>query len=350
MSHDHITTRSTAKPGPQPPERLPDLLPDFHNLGVILRILAGLNVVFLLGILANPVIGNLSSTALQTAAWFEPLLLGCVGLLALLQRGLQPLPYWRAHWIVVGLCGGASWLGARQLDRLIPDLIPLDNLRLSILAMACAIGTLGYFRLRGRALSPLLAEARLQALTARIRPHFLFNSMNAILSLIRKDPRRAETALENLADLIRVLMADNRSLSTLQRELELARHYLELEGLRLGERLRVDWFTENMPDNALIPPLILQPLLENAVYHGIEPAIEPGVIQVTVFQIRRELHIDIRNPCLPVRTPRQGGNGMALENIRERLMLHFDAEASLTTTVSRQTYQVHIVMPLREVA
>ena len=97
---------------------------------------------------------------------------------------------------------------------------------------------LGYFDLRGRALSPALTEARLQALQARIRPHFLFNSINAVLSLMRQDPRRAESALEDMADLFRVLMADNRELTPLAREIELCRQYLDLEQLRLGERLQ----------------------------------------------------------------------------------------------------------------
>ncbi|MDO9189761.1 MAG: histidine kinase, partial [Sulfurimicrobium sp.] len=125
---------------------------------------------------------------------------------------------------------------------------------------------LAYFNLRSRALSPALAEARLQALQARIRPHFLFNSINAVLSLIRSNPKRAESALEDMADLFRVLMADNLNLVSLEREVALSRQYLGLEQLRLGERLQVTWHIEKMPSDALIPPLVLQPLLENAVY------------------------------------------------------------------------------------
>ena len=116
---------------------------------------------------------------------------------------------------------------------------------------------------------------------ARIRPHFLFNSINAVLSLIRCDPKRAERALEDMADLFRVLMADNRQLAPLEQEVALCRQYLELEHLRLGERLQVAWHIEKMPRDALIPPLVLQPLLENAVYHGIEPPAEPGEIAST---------------------------------------------------------------------
>ena len=131
-----------------------------------------------------------------------------------------------------------------------------------------------------------------------------------------------------MADLFRVLMADNRELSTLAHEVELRRQYLDLEQLRLGERLQVEWHIENMPGDALIPPLVLQPLVENAVYHGIEPLAEPGVISINVYKSRDEVHLVLRNPYRKDGN-HHAGNKMALGNIRERLALHFDAEASL---------------------
>jgi two-component system sensor histidine kinase AlgZ len=201
-----------------------------------------------------------------------------------------------------------------------------------------------YFNLRNRALSPALTEARLQALQARIRPHFLFNSINAVLSLIRAEPRRAETALEDMADLFRVLMADNRDLAPLENEVELCRQYLALEQLRLGERLQIDWHVDNMPKDALMPPLVLQPLLENAVYHGIEPSIQPGVISVNIYHVRDQVHMVLRNPY-PKYGDHHAGNKMALGNIRERLALHFDAEASLQARVGESEYEVHITIP-----
>jgi two-component system sensor histidine kinase AlgZ len=203
-----------------------------------------------------------------------------------------------------------------------------------------------YFHLRNRALSPALTEARLQALQARIRPHFLYNSINAVLSLIREEPKRAEAALEDMADLFRVLMADNRNLGTLMREVELTRQYLDLEQLRLGERLKVDWHIDNLPGEALIPPLVLQPLVENAVYHGIEPSAEPGVVSINIYKVRDEVHLVMRNPYRKDGT-HHAGNKMAVGNIRERLALHFDAEASLRTSVTDNAYQVHIVIPYR---
>jgi two-component system sensor histidine kinase AlgZ len=205
---------------------------------------------------------------------------------------------------------------------------------------------LAYFNMRSRALSPAVTEARLQALQARIRPHFLFNSINAVLSLIRSDPHRAETALEDLADLFRVLMADNRQLVPLEGELALCKQYLALETLRLGERLKLVWHIDHMPNEALIPPLLLQPLLENAVYHGIEPCHEGGEIVIDIYRKGNEVHLLLSNPYR-----RDGqhhtGNKMALSNIRERLALHFDAEGQLRIRITDHQYQVHIVIPYR---
>ena len=153
-----------------------------------------------------------------------------------------------------------------------------------------------YFGLRAKALSPAIAESRLQALQARIRPHFLFNSINAVLSLVRSDPKRAETALLDMADLFRVLMRDNRELVPIADEIELCRQYLELEKLRLSDRLQVEWHLNNMPGDALVPPLVLQPLLENAVYHGIEPSSTPGVVSINIFCKGGDVHAILRNP------------------------------------------------------
>jgi len=213
--------------------------------------------------------------------------------------------------------------------------------------LVASVLMLAYFHLRARALSPAIAEARLQALQARIRPHFLFNSINAVLSLVRKEPARAETALQDMADLFRVLMRDNRDLTPLADEVELCRQYLELEQLRLGERLTVDWNLKSMPGDALVPPLVLQPLLENAVYHGIEPSSEPGVVSVNVFLTRGVVHAILRNPYRKEGGRHHSGNKMALGNVRERLALHFDAEASLESRVTKDGYEVHIRLPYR---
>ena len=154
--------------------------------------------------------------------------------------------------------------------------------RTLVLARRGRGAVLAYLRLHTKAYSPALAEARLQALQARIRPHFLFNSLNAVLSLIRRDPKRAERTLEDLADLFRALMSDGRSLVRLADEISLIERYAAIEQLRLGERLRMSWDLDNAPVDAMLPPLVLQPLLENAVYHGVEPGTGIGDVLVRI--------------------------------------------------------------------
>jgi two-component system sensor histidine kinase AlgZ len=324
-----------------------DALPDFRNLGVTLRIV--FIVLILAGFAAltrSASLAHLFDNFLQVLAPVQPVLV--VSLLALWagSRSLRRLPY--AQGIVMVLCLELAIVALTHhlVQQLFPG-DPYEALQRYLLITLLSTGLiLYYFHLRSRALSPALTEARLQALQARIRPHFLFNSINAVLSLIRQEPKRAETALEDLADLFRVLMADNRDLSTLEREVELTRQYLSLEQLRLGDRLRVEWHIDKMPAEALIPPLVLQPLVENAVYHGVEPSAEPGVVSVHAYKARDEVHIVLKNPYRRSAS-HHSGNRMALANIRERLSLHFDAEAGLRTTVTDDAYQVHIVMPYR---
>ncbi|MCU7907144.1 MAG: sensor histidine kinase [Candidatus Thiodiazotropha sp. (ex Epidulcina cf. delphinae)] len=189
-------------------------------------------------------------------------------------------------------------------------------------------------------------SARLQALYSRIRPHFLFNSMNTIASLTRSDPKLAEEVVEDLADLFRVSLGDAGRPSTLGRELELAHQYLSIERYRLGERLTLVWDLNDLPEQAMIPPLILQPLLENAVYHGIEPAADGGTITITGYYRRKRINLSIRNtlPGAGESSHRQG-NRLALENIRARLAGVFDMEASLTESNVEGDHQVRLVIP-----
>jgi two-component system sensor histidine kinase AlgZ len=244
--------------------------------------------------------------------------------------------------LTVGIGVGVHLLLARDLPQ------PPHALARYLMLTLVVLGVLaGYFALRAKALSPAITESRLQALQARIRPHFLFNSINAVLSLVRKDPKQAENALLDMADLFRVLMRDNRELVPLNDEIELCQQYLALEKLRLGDRLQVDWHLNSMPGNALVPPLLLQPLLENAVYHGIEPSSSPGVVSINIFYRGGEVHAILRNPYQSSGGNHHAGNKMALGNIRERLTLHFDAEASLESRVRDSIYEVHIRIPYR---
>ncbi|OGT91947.1 MAG: hypothetical protein A2286_11955 [Gammaproteobacteria bacterium RIFOXYA12_FULL_61_12] len=191
------------------------------------------------------------------------------------------------------------------------------------------------------------ARARFQALQSRIRPHFLFNSMNTIATLTRIDPQLAESLVEDLADLFRASLSEADRLSTLGEELSLARRYLGIEGLRLGGRLGVEWSLEGLPEEAALPRLTLQPLLENAVYHGIEKLPQGGKISVAGERQGDRIFIRLSNP-IPSSDAGQDrrGQGMALENVRQRLRGVFGERARLTVTKDVDRYQTQLEFPL----
>jgi two-component system sensor histidine kinase AlgZ len=324
--------------------RHPGLLPDFGNLGVMLRVLVTVTVMTVMAAaLKSGDWTGLWTEFLQLSVLVQPVLLVSLLVFAVCRRLLARLSYAGAIMVVLGTVMLLTTLIFKMTADLM-DMSPAVLPRFWLFAGGATLILLGYFNLRNRALSPAISEARLQALQARIRPHFLFNSLNAVLSLMRSEPKRAELALEDLADLFRVLMGDNRDLVPVETELKLCRQYLAIEALRLGDRLQVEWHLENAPRDALIPPLVLQPLIENAVYHGIEPGAEPGVISINVFHVRKELHMVIKNPYRKDGA-HHGGNKMAVGNIRERLALHFDAEASMQMRVYENRYEVHIIVP-----
>jgi two-component system sensor histidine kinase AlgZ len=170
------------------------------------------------------------------------------------------------------------------------------------------------------------ARARVHALQARIRPHFLFNSMNTIASLTRSDPSLAESAVQDLADLFRANLSEKRNTITLAEELEVAKIYQRIEQIRLGDRLKVVWNIGQLPMRALVPGLLLQPLLENAIYHGIEPRPEGGAVTVTGELAGGLVTVVVRNP-IPDRHIERDGNRLAMSNIKERLSLMYGDRA-----------------------
>lgn len=192
------------------------------------------------------------------------------------------------------------------------------------------------------------AQARIQALQARIHPHFLFNSLNTIAALTVSNPALAEEVVQDLAELFRVTMRDLCERVTLQQELDFTRSYLRIESQRLGGRLLVDWTLKNLPLQAHVPALILQPLVENAVYHGIEPSAGGGRVHILGTYNRGVLRLEVRNPlpAQPVRQRSGGGNRMALNNIRERLQLAFGPEARLEMDQREGLYRVRVLFPL----
>jgi two-component system sensor histidine kinase AlgZ len=193
----------------------------------------------------------------------------------------------------------------------------------------------------------LRAAARVHALQARIRPHFLFNSMNTIAALTRSNPPRAEAAVQDLADLFRATLSDKRDTITLAEELEVARTYQRMEQLRLGGRLHVLWRTEALPGSALVPGLMIQPLLENAIYHGIEPRAEGGTVTITGEVAAGLITIVVRNPLDPAPGLREG-NRLALANIRERLDLMYGERALMKSGRFDSEYIVTLRFPLIE--
>ena len=320
-------------------------LPNFCNLGVMLRALVVVNLfVLAAAVLAAARGADFAAEFLSYAAFTEPALIVSLLVLCATRRVLHALPYAVSWMLVLAFELALAWTMFHMMRGLIPTRSDDSFAPMAVLTLFVTACTLAYFDLRSRALSPAVAEARIQALQARIRPHFLYNSINAVLSLMRSEPRRAERALEDMADLFRVLMADNRTLAPIAQEVELAKQYLAIEAIRLGDRLRVAWKTDGVPADALIPPLVLQPLVENAVYHGIEPAEGGGEIAIEIARVGNQVVLSLANP-LPAEQRQTAGNRMAIANIRERLQLHFDAEADMKAEVRDGMYRMTIRIP-----
>jgi two-component system sensor histidine kinase AlgZ len=187
------------------------------------------------------------------------------------------------------------------------------------------------------------SKAQVDALQARIRPHFLFNSMNTIASLIRTRPAEAERTVEDLADLFRAALGSGAAEGTLGEELDLMEHYLRIEKLRLGERLRVDLDLAALPRNLPLPRLLLQPLVENAIYHGVQPLAGGGTIRVEGRRTPGRVEIEIRNPLPPDAAPSR--NGVALANIRARIEYHFGKRGELSVEPGGGEYVVTVRLP-----
>jgi two-component system sensor histidine kinase AlgZ len=190
-------------------------------------------------------------------------------------------------------------------------------------------------------------QSRIQALQSRIRPHFLFNSMNIIASLIAVDPDTAEAVVEDLSELFRASLNDAGNQVGIREELDLCERYVRIESLRLGDRLQLDWQLEDVPRSVQIPLLTLQPLLENAIYHGIQPLPEGGTITVRLWLEKEFVNIRITNPLPPANTRYQSqGNRMALNNIRSRLNVLYGARAELNTRSEDGIYATTLRYPL----
>ncbi|MDO9073800.1 MAG: histidine kinase [Rubrivivax sp.] len=269
-----------------------------------------------------------------------------------LQRPLRALGAASRAAVVLGLGGAAGLLAWWPLAwaGLAGEGHALKLVAVALSGVGFAALLWAWLDLRARIWHPANASARLAELQSRIRPHFLFNALNTALALVRVDPARAEAVLEDLAELFRVALAEVGASVSLAEEIALARHYLAIEQVRFGPRLVVQWDIDPRVHAARVPPLVLQPLVENAVRHGIEPAARGGRVWVKAVVQRGQAVVTVSNTLAG--DPGQPGHGMALHNVRERLRLLHDVGAQVDvwrkpgTDGEADQFHARVMLPL----
>ncbi len=227
---------------------------------------------------------------------------------------------------LAGFAEPAPWLGSASAGALMAGLL-----------VAALV-----WRAKGR--TPATTTARLTELQSRIRPHFLFNTLNTAIALVREEPARAEAILEDLAELFRHALIDQGEAVTLAQEVALARRYIEIEQARFGDRLRVEWSIDEATGCAMLPPLLLQPLVENAVKHGVEPSDTGAEIRISTECRAGHAVIKVTNTVPAGQGPQ--GHGVALANVRDRLSLLHDLQGTFRAALVDGVYQVRIEVPL----
>ncbi len=257
---------------------------------------------------------------------------------------LDVMAQWGAAVLLGALCSAAGWSWVSLLA--LPDTHAGLGVFAPMLAgAAISAAIFHWLRLRAGMQLPATTTARLTELQSRIRPHFLFNTLNSAIALVRADPPKAEEVLEDLAELFRSALTETGQQVTLGEEIELARRYLAIEQVRFGPRLKVHWDLDPAAAPALVPPLLLQPLVENAVKHGVEPSTEPGTVRVRTRIKNHQAVIHVTNGVPP--GPPRPGQGIALRNVRERLRLLHDVAAQFDAGISEPgVYRVRIVLPM----
>jgi len=248
----------------------------------------------------------------------------------------------RMSWLLGQWAGLTAWGASPGSNGLLPTVLaPL------LAGAALAVGITLWLQWREQARFPAEATARLAELQSRIRPHFLFNTLNTALALVRLDPQRAEDVLEDLSELFRVALTASGESTTLDGEIDLAKRYLAIEQIRFGDRLKVQWELDPAAGRARVPPLLLQPLVENAVHHGVEPGEEGGLIRIRTRLMGGRVQVSIVN-TVP-NTPPRPGHGMALHNVKERLHLMHDVASHFETRLHEGVFRVQITLPSGEV-
>ncbi len=338
-----VFQESTPPAQPAPAPVADALVFDACHVGVVLR--AVLFVQAVVGVAAlfgsASLLHWLGQMALLTGASLPATLLWLV-LTCSLKRVLAKLaPAWQqAGGVLLGALAGVYgcallfWLGL--LERPPWWASAAGGALLAALLVAALVA-------RARERAPAAAQARLAELQARIRPHFLFNTLNSAIALVRAEPARAERLLEDLSDLFRSALAEQASSVSLADEIALARAYLAIEQVRFGERLQLQWQLDPAAESARLPPLLLQPLVENAVKHGVEPSADGARIKISTQRRGSVVVIKVSNTVPGVSAT--AGHGLALANVRERLSLLHDVQGRFQYGRKDDVFQVRIELP-----
>jgi two-component system sensor histidine kinase AlgZ len=328
---------------------------DVCHVGVVLRAVLFIHVVVAIGtaFAATSLGAWLSLFALGTVVALPGLLLWLI-VACLLKRSLaslSPSLQWLAALSLGALSGAAGWSQLWLSGLAVPVTVGSAGLAGSgswaaavLAGVAFSAAIFYWLTLRAQSQLPADQAARLAELQSRIRPHFLFNTLNTAIALARVDPARTEGLLEDLAELFRVALSDTGVSVSLADEVDLAQRYLAIEQIRFGDRLRVTWELDPAAGAARVPPLMLQPLVENAVRHGVEPSAGGGTIRVRTRVERGQVVIAIANSVPRGRA--RPGNGIALRNVQERLRLMHDVSAKFQATLDGDVHRVQIVVPL----
>jgi two-component system sensor histidine kinase AlgZ len=324
---------------------------DVCQVGVVLRgvlfVEAVLAVAALFG--ASTPADWLGQVAILTGGALPGTLLWLVALCAARKRLARWRPAWQqAAGAALGALAGLYGCG---LLRLTGALGQAPWVASALAGVLFALVAMGWLVLRARGRTPAATTARLEDLQSRIRPHFLFNTLNSAIALVREEPAKAETMLEDLAELFRQALADPRESVTLADEIGLAERYLAIEQVRFGERLRIRWDLDIAASGARLPPLLLQPLVENAVKHGVEPSPKGGKLRIRTERRGGRVVIEVTNTLPPLRwaeQPLPRGHGIALANVRDRLRLLHDMQAQFRAGVDQDNYRVRIDIPAPE--
>ena len=339
-------------------EEHPHWLPDFCSLPVLFAVMVVAELLVLVAEIApsdemRPLLPRLATVSVF-AQW---LALVCAVCLCKLRPQLERLSPWLGVLAAYALMLAITVIGSAlvfEIDHQLSLNLTLPAQfqgrfvwRSAALCALLGAALLRYFYVleQWRARVRAEAKARFEALQARIRPHFLFNSMNTIASLIRSRPAEAERAVEDLSDLFRAALGKDTALSTLGAELDLMRRYLDIEKLRLGARLRVDMAVDDLPADLPIPALLLQPLAENAIYHGIQALPEGGTVTVRGRRAADAVVLEIRNPQPPSTVRAAPRNGMALDNTRARIEYHFGTRGTLAVDNGAEEFVCVLRLP-----